>query len=250
LGVLHILLTQTENKKTAIVTGGGRGIGRETAITLAKLGVNLVACSRTENDINSVVDEVKKIGDQAEVLGVKCDVSIASQVISAVNLAVDKFGWETIDVLVNNAGVAFNKKLIETSEQEWDQTINTNLKGAYLFTKAVLPFMIKMRSGTIVNVNSGAGRTGFSNLSSYCASKFGLFGLTESVALEVNAYNLRVMTILLGQVATQMWQQFDHSYFERNKNRMLDPHSVAEKIVEVIFDTKRYKNGDSIEMYN
>lgn len=243
-------MTQKENKKTAIVTGGGRGIGRETAITLAKLGVNVVVCSRTENDINSVVYEVKKIGDQADVLGVKCDVSIASQVISAVNLAVDKFGWETIDVLVNNAGIAFNKKLIETSEQEWDQTINTNLKGAYLFTKAVLPFMIKMRSGTIVNVNSGAGRTGFSNLSSYCASKFGLFGLTESVALEVNAYNLRVMTILLGQVATQMWQQFNHSYFEKNKNRMLNPHNVAGKIAEVIFDTIRYKNGDSIEMYN
>jgi 3-oxoacyl-[acyl-carrier protein] reductase len=156
-------MTQKENKKTAIVTGGGRGIGRETAITLAKLGVNVVVCSRTENDIDSVVYEVKKIGDQADVIGVKCDVSIASQVISAVKLAVDKFGWETIDVLVNNAGVAFNKKLIETSEQEWDQTINTNLKGAYLFTKAVLPIMIKMRSGTIVNVNSGAGRTGFSN---------------------------------------------------------------------------------------
>lgn len=243
-------MKQKENKKTAIVTGGGRGIGRETAITLAKLGVNVVVCSRTENDINSVVYEVKNIGNQADVIGVKCDVSIASQVISAVKLAVDKFGWETIDVLVNNAGVVFNKKLIETSEKEWDQTINTNLKGAYLFTKAVLPFMIKMRSGTIVNVNSGAGRTGFSNLTSYCASKFGLFGLTESVALEVNTYNLRVMTILLGRVATQMWQQFDHSYFEKNKNRMLDPHSVAGKIVEVIFDTKRYKNGDSIEMYN
>jgi 3-oxoacyl-[acyl-carrier protein] reductase len=124
------------------------------------------------------------------------------------------------------------------------------LKGAYLFTKAVLPIMIKMRSGTIVNVNSGAGRTGFSKLSPYCASKFELFGLTESVALEVNEYNLRVVTLLLGQVATQMWQQFDSSYFENNKNRMLDPHNVAGKIVEMIFDTKRYKNGDSIEMYN
>jgi 3-oxoacyl-[acyl-carrier protein] reductase len=110
--------------------------------------------------------------------------------------------------------------------------------------------MIKLRSGTIVNVNSGAGRTGFSNLSSYCASKFGLLGLTESVALEVNAYNLRVITILLGQVATQMWQQFDSSYFENNKKRMLDPQSVAGKIAEIIFDTKRYRNGDSIEMYN
>jgi 3-oxoacyl-[acyl-carrier protein] reductase len=242
-------MTQKENKKTAIVTGGGRGIGRETAITLAKRGVNVVVCSRTENDINSVVYEIKRIVDQAEVLGVKCDVGRASQVISTVKLAVDKFGWETINVLVNNAGVAFNKKLIETSEREWDQTINTNLKGAYLFTKAVLPIMIKRRSGTIVNVNSGAGRTGFSNLSSYCASKFGLFGLTESVALEANAYNLRVMTILLGQVATQMWQQFDSSYFENNKKRMLDPQNVAGKIAEMIFDTKRYKNGDSIEMY-
>ena len=81
-------MAQKENKKTAIVTGGGRGIGRETAITLAKLGVNVVVCSRTENDINSVVNEVKKIGDQADVLGVKRDVSIASQVISAVNLAI------------------------------------------------------------------------------------------------------------------------------------------------------------------
>ena len=243
-------MTQKENKKTAIVTGGGRGIGRETAITLAKRGVNVVVCSRTENDINSVVYEIKRIVDQAEVLGVKCDVGRASQVISTVKLAVDKFGWETINVLVNNAGVAFNKKLIETSEREWDQTINTNLKGAYLFTKAVLPIMIKRRSGSIVNVNSGAGRTGFSNLSSYCASKFGLFGLTESVALEANVYNLRVMTILLGQVATQMWQQFDSSYFENNKKRMLDPQNVAGKIAAMIFDTKRYKNGDSIEMYN
>jgi 3-oxoacyl-[acyl-carrier protein] reductase len=154
-------MTQKENKKTAIVTGGGRGIGRETAITLAKRGVNVVVCSRTENDINSVVYEIKRIVDQAEVVGVKCDVSRASQVISTVKLTVDKFGWETINVLVNNAGVAFNKKLIETSEREWDQTINTNLKGAYLFTKAVLPIMIKRRSGSIVNVNSGAGRTGF-----------------------------------------------------------------------------------------
>lgn len=244
------LMTQKENKKTAIVTGGGRGIGRETAITLARRGLNIVVCSRTENEINSVVNEVKKFGDQADVIGVKCDVSRASQVISAVESAVDKFGWETINVLVNNAGVAFNKKLIETSEREWDQTINTNLKGAYLFTKAVLPIMIKMRSGTIVNVNSRAGRTGFSNLSSYCASKFGLYGLTESVALEVNAYNLRVMTILLGQVATRMWQDFNSSYLETNKKRMLDPQSVAGKIAEMIFDTKRYKNGVSVEMYN
>jgi 3-oxoacyl-[acyl-carrier protein] reductase len=123
-------------------------------------------------------------------------------------------------------------------------------EGCIFFTKAVLPFMIKRRSGAIVNVNSGAGKTGFSNLSSYCASKFGLFGLAESLALEVDAYNIRVMTIFLGQVATKMWQDFDRSYYEKNKKRMLDSHNVAEKIADMIFDTKNYKNGDSLEMYN
>jgi 3-oxoacyl-[acyl-carrier protein] reductase len=235
--------------KTAIITGGGRGIVKEITILLGKQGANIVVCSRTESEINSVVKEIKQLNSQVSVLGVKCDVSISSQVNSLVKSA-EKFGSKTIDILVNNAGVAFNKKLIDTSEEEWDQTINTNLKGAFLFTKAVLPYMIARKSGVILNVNSGAGRAGFSNLSSYCASKFGLLGLAESLALEVDTYNIRVMTIFLGQVATKMWQDFDYSYYEKNKSRMLSPQDVAAKIVEMIFDAKTYKNGDSVEMYN
>jgi short-subunit dehydrogenase len=110
--------------------------------------------------------------------------------------------------------------------------------------------MIARKSGVILNLNSGAGKAGFSNLSSYCASKFGLTGLTESLALEVAAYNTRVLTIFLGQVDTKMWQEFDYNYYEKNKNRMLNPEIVAAKIVEMIFDTKNYKNGDSVEVYN
>jgi 3-oxoacyl-[acyl-carrier protein] reductase len=235
--------------KTAIITGGGRGIGKEITILLGKQGANVVVCSRTESEINSVVKEIKQLNSQVSVLDVKCDVSISSQVNSLVKSA-EKFGSKTIDILVNNAGVAFNKKLIDTSEEEWDQTINTNLKGAFLFTKAVLPYMIARKSGVILNVNSGAGKAGFSNLSSYCASKFGLLGLAESLALEVDTYNIRVMTIFLGQVATKMWQDFDYSYYEKNKSRMLSPQNVAAKIVEMIFDAKTYKNGDSVEMYN
>jgi 3-oxoacyl-[acyl-carrier protein] reductase len=151
---------------------------------------------------------------------------------------------------VNNAGVAFDKKLLDTTEVEWDQTINTNLKGTFLFTKAILPYMIKRRSGTIINVNSGAGKAGFSDLSSYCASKFGLAGLTESLALEVEIYNIRVMTIFLGQVATRMLQAYDYSYYEKNKNKMLSPQNVAAKIIEMIVNVKKYKNGDSVEMYD
>jgi NAD(P)-dependent dehydrogenase (short-subunit alcohol dehydrogenase family) len=128
-------------------------------------------------------------------LGIKCDVSIPSHVNSLVKSTIEKFGSKTIDMLVNNAGVAFNKKLIDTSEEDWDQTINTNLKGAFLFAKAVLPYTISKGSGVVINVNSGAGKVGFSNLSAYCASKFGLLGLAESLALEVDEYNIRVMTV-------------------------------------------------------
>jgi 3-oxoacyl-[acyl-carrier protein] reductase len=241
-----------EERKTAIITGSSRGIGKETAIILAKKPVNVVVCSRSQSEISSAVEEINKLTGNSSVLGIKCDVSIPSQVNSLVRSTIEKFGSKTIDILVNNAGVAFNKKLIDTSEEEWDQTTNTNLKGAFLFTKVVLPYMISKKSGVILNVNSGAGKVGFSNLSAYCASKFGLSGLAESLALEVNAHknNIRVLTIFLGQVATKMWEDFDLGYYEKNKNKMLSPQDVAAKIVEMIFNAKAYKNGDSVEMYN
>ena len=235
--------------KTAIITGSGRGIGKETAIQLSEHLANVVVCSRTQSDIDSVVKEIENPNRQVNGLGLICDIRVSSQVNSLVQIAVDKFGSDTIDILVNNAGVAFDKKLVDTSEEEWNQTIDTNLKGAFLFTKAVLPHMIKRNSGVILNVNSGAGKAGFSDLSSYCASKFGLVGLAESLALEVVPYNIRVLTIFLGQVATKMWWDYDYDYYEKNRNKMLSPQKVAAKIVEMIFDTKKYKNGDSLELY-
>jgi 3-oxoacyl-[acyl-carrier protein] reductase len=235
--------------KTAIITGSGRGIGKETAILLAQHVRNVVVCSRTQSEINSVIKEIENVNNQVNVLGLICDVRVSPQVNSLVQSAVDKLGSETINILVNNAGVAFDKKLVDITEEEWDQTIDTNLKGAFLFTKAVLPYMIKRRSGVILNVNSGAGKTGFSDLSSYCASKFGLVGLAESLALEIESYNIRVLTIFLGQVATKMWEDYDYNYYEKNQNKMLSPQKVAAKIVEMIFDTKTYANGDSLELY-
>ena len=239
----------TQNR-TAIITGSGRGIGKETAIMLASHVENIVVCSRTKNEIDEVVNDIKEINDHVNVLGQKCNISNSSQVTSLITLALDKFGSESVEILVNNAGVVFDKKLIDTSEEEWDQTINTNLKGAFLITRALLPYMIKKKSGTILNVNSGAGKSGFSDLSSYCASKFGLAGLAESLSLEVNMYDIRVMTIFLGQVATKMWQDYDYVYYEKNKNNMLSPINVAAKIVEMILDVKKFKNGDSVEMYS
>ena len=123
----------TQNR-TTVITGSGRGIGKETEIMLARQVQNIVVCSRTKNEINEVVRDLKEINNQVNILGVKCDVSISSQVDSLVKSSVNRFGSESIDILVNNAGVVFDKKLVDTSEDEWDQTINTNLKGTFLIT--------------------------------------------------------------------------------------------------------------------
>lgn len=229
---------------TVIVTGSGRGIGREAAILLAKRGMNVVVCSRTQQEIDETVDAIKQI--HASVLGVRCDVSISSQVDSLIKKTASMFG--DIDILVNNAGIAVVKSLLDTTEKEWDETLDSNLKSAFLCSKAVLPYMIRNNSGTIVNVSSGAGKTGFENLSAYCASKFGMMGLTESLAWEVAGHNnIRVMVICPGEVATRM-QEVDPDYYWQNKGRMLQPEQVAAKIVEMIFDKSRYKNGQSIDI--
>ena len=227
---------------SAIVTGGGRGIGKETAILLARKGVDVVVCSRTQREVEEAAAEIARIRRGA--IGVKCDVGVASQVDELVKKAAGAFG--TIDILVNNAGVLFLKQLADTTEREWDETINSNLKGAFLCSKAVLPYMTKGNSGTIVNVSSGAGKTGFENLSAYCASKFGMIGLTESLAWEVAGHKIRVMAICPGEVDTAM-QDVDSAYHRANRERMLTAGQVAAKIVEMIFDN-RYRNGQSVDI--
>jgi len=177
---------------TALVTGGGRGIGRETAILLAKKGMNVVICSRTQREIDSVVKEIKSIGN-SQVIGRNCDVSISDEVNNLVKEILDSYG--RIDVLINNAGITYVKKLIDTTDEEWDHTLDVNLKGVFLLSKAILPQMMKNNLGVIINVSSGAGKVGFEDISAYCASKFGMMGLSESLAWEVANYNIRVMTI-------------------------------------------------------
>ena len=232
---------------TVLVTGGGRGIGKETAILLAKKGMNVVICSRTQGDIDSAVKEIKSVGTN-QVIGKKCDVSKSDEVNNLVKGILDKFG--RIDLLINNAGITYVKKLVNTTEEEWDYTMDINLKGVFLLSKAILPQMMKNNFGIIINVSSGAGKVGFEDISVYCASKFGMMGLTESLALEVANYNIRVMSICPGEVATKMQEDVDPHYYELNKYKMLHPRTVGEKITDMVFDDKKYTNGTSVDLPN
>jgi 3-oxoacyl-[acyl-carrier protein] reductase len=235
------------NIYTALVTGSGRGIGKETAILLSKKGLNVIICSRTQKEIDSAVKQIKSFGN-GNIIGRKCDVSVCSQVNTLINEAFEIFG--RIDVLINNAGITYVKKLIDTTEEQWDQTLDVNLKGAFLFCKEIVPHMIKNNLGVIINVSSGAGKVGFENISAYCASKFGMIGLTESLASEVANYDIRVMAICPGEVATKMQEDVDKRYFELNKHKMLHPRTVAEKIADMIFNDNKYRNGIAVDLPN
>ena len=236
-----------KNLNTALVTGSGRGIGKEIAVLLAAKGLNVIVCSRTQTEIDNVLREIKSL-EGGKAMGKRCDVSIASDVNNLVEEVLKKYG--RIDVLINNAGISYVKKLIDTTEKEWDQTLDINLKGPFLLCKASVPHMMKNNLGVIINVSSGAGKVGFEDISAYCASKFGLMGLTESLTWEVANYNIRVMTICPGEVATKMQENVDSSYYQSNKDNMIQAKTVAEKIVEMVFDYNKYRNGISVDLPN
>lgn len=239
-----------QTQRTALVTGSTRGIGKETALLLLKKGLNVIISSRSQDGVDNVIEEIldKFPSKKENILGLTCDVSKHSEVKTLVDVSVKRLG--RIDVLVNNAGIVYFKCLLDTTEEEWDKTIDINLKGVFLFTKEVLPYMIENKSGIIINVSSGAGKYGFPNLSAYCASKFGVIGLTESIAKEVADNNVKVMAICPGGVDTKMIDDIvDNGYNLSNRN-LMKPKEVANKIYDMIFNHYGYYNGQSVEFYN
>jgi len=224
----------------SIVTGGGRGIGRAIAITLAKEGSDIVIVSRTKSELEETASEVKRLG--REVLSVSGDVRKKKDVENVVNKAFEKFG--KIDILVNNAGVAYYKPLVKTSEEEWDETFDTNVKGIYLVTREVLPIMEKQKSGIIINISSGAGKHGFANLSAYCASKFAVIGFTQSLADELFDKGIKVYAVCPGGVDTKMYRDvFGSSRF------LLKPEHVAEKVKQLCINSN-VKSGSAVNVYS
>ena len=233
------------DKQVALVTGASRGIGKAIAYLFAQEGMNVVICSRNENQIRKTAVEIQKDTGNL-VVPVKTDVRNHVDVDKLVQSALNEFG--RIDILVNNAGVAIIKSLVETTDHEYDTIIDTNLSGVFFCCKSVLPHMIKQKSGYIINISSGAGKTGFANLSVYCASKFGVIGMTESLAEEVSDYGIKVFSVCPGAVATQMQKEFmSNEEFEKRKNQMIQPEEVAQKVLQLV--KGKFRTGTSVDLH-
>jgi len=187
--------------KVALITGGGRGIGRAIAVAYAREGAKLALCARTASEIEQTVADCRAL--KAECNGWTCDISLEEAVNELI--ANVKKGFGGIDVLVNNAGVMTRPvPITELEVKKWDYTIAVNLRGPFLVAKAVMPTMMRQKSGAIVNVSSSIGRSAYANFIAYATSKWGLEGFTQTLAAEARSYNIRVNSIDPGYVATKL----------------------------------------------
>ena len=187
--------------KVALVTGGGRGIGKAVALAYAREGLRVAVCARTGREIEQTVAEIKDMGRTC--LGLVCDVSLEEPVAGLVGKIEESFG--RVDVLVNNAGVMTRPAPLEKVEvKKWDYTLAVNLRGPFLVCRLVLPMMMRRGSGSIINVSSTIGRGAYANFSAYAASKWGIEGLTKTLAAEVSSRGIRVNTVDPGFVATKL----------------------------------------------
>jgi len=211
--------------RKALVTGAGKGIGRAIALALAAEGVDVGLIARTEKDVADVASEIRGKGVKAAYA--TADVSDRAAVEAAIEKIVGELG--EIDILVNNAGTGTFGKFLELEPEVWEQQIRVNVFGVYYATRAVLPSMIGRKTGDIVNISSTAGRSGSAVTSAYSASKFAVFGLSESLMQEVRKHNIRVTAMAPSTVVTDLANSAN--LITGDPERVMHPEDFAELVV-------------------
>ena len=232
----------------ALVTGGGRGIGRAVALALAGAGARVAACSRTLPDVSGVADQIRAAGGEA--LALRCDVADPSQVDAAVLDTVKTFG--RIDILVNNAGVGTvaPSEVADYDIAEWDRIVNVNLRGTFLCCRAVLPGMRTRRKGTIINVASITGMKAAPLVAPYGAGKFGVVGLTQALLAENHQYGIRVCMVNPGPTDTTIWDKKLVPLPAETRAAMMRPEDVAHAVLFLAALPDRVRVDDIVVLPN
>jgi NAD(P)-dependent dehydrogenase (short-subunit alcohol dehydrogenase family) len=238
--------------KVVIITGARRGMGRSHALAFAKEGAKVVVSDISLEDCQKVVKEIEELGGEA--IAIKCDVTKKKEVEEMVKKTIEK--WGKIDILVNNAGIADFKPFLEMKEEDWDRTININLKGYFLVAQAVAKEMVKRKAGVIINIASvamGQVGIGFPALVHYCASKGGIVAMTEALALELAPYNIRVNAISPGAIETPMIDpvKADPKMLEGllariPMHRVGKPEEVSNLVLFLASDASSYMTGSNV----
>ena len=231
--------------KAALITGASRGIGRATALSLAGAGADVAI------NFKSSVEEARRVALEIEALGRRCiiaqgDVSVPADVDRVVQMTLDSFG--KIDILVNNAGFHRDTLLVRMSVEDWDAVMDTNLRGAFLCTKAVLRIMLKQRGGRIVNIGSLSGLAGNAGQANYAAAKAGLIGFTKSVAREMGPRGITANLVAAGLVSTKLTSTVSQEIVDKalslvSVGRLGTPEDIANAAVFLASDHAAYITG-------
>jgi NADP-dependent 3-hydroxy acid dehydrogenase YdfG len=220
----------TTTNRTALITGAGSGIGKATALAFAKAGINLALVGRSQDKLTAVAMAAEAVGVKAKTYVV--DLSIVDRV--SAQIAAIAADWDNLEILVNNAGMAYTNSIGDTPLTDWQRVIDLNLTSVFQCVQGILPYMRQRQSGIIVNVSSIAAKQVFPNWGLYSVSKFGLMALTQAIAGEERANGIRVTAICPGSVNTPMWDT-DTVHADFDRRAMLTPEMVAEGILYAVF---------------
>ena len=239
--------------KTAIVTGAGKGIGREAALLIAAEGASVICAARTQSDLDETVQMIKARGGDATALS--RDLTDAAQVQSMADAVMEKYGH--IDILINNAGgypsEIYDKvdkqaiKIWEWSEEQWDQIIKTNLKIPFLCINKIVPIMIRQGSGDIVSVSSRMGRIA-SQMGAYAVAKGGIITLTKTTAIQTQEYGIRANAVAPGIVDTPGQRVYNHNVGQ-DDIKMGSADSVARAILYLLCDAPQVMTGQVLDLF-
>lgn len=240
----------TLENKSALVTGGSRGIGKAIALKLAEYGANVaITYARSADAAEAVKSEIEKLGRKAK--SIQADAVNYKKAEAVIQEIVED--WGQLDILVNNAGITRDNLILRMNEDQWDEVIETNLKSIFNYSKAAAKPMMRNRGGSIINISSVVGISGNAGQSNYAASKAGIIGFTKSYAKELASRNIRANVIAPGYILTEMTGELDEKVLDNIKaetplGRAGEPDEVAESVVFLASDASSYITGEVLRV--